>query len=210
MSRTGVLGGMFDPIHNGHIEAARFAYQNVSLDHVKLVPCSIPNHRNNAFTSSQHRMLMAEMAVSQFPELKVDGLEIDREGVSYTVDTLRQLKNLEPDNNLVFILGLDSFNSLTDWKEWESLFALCSFFVLARESETVKPHIESQLDLGNRTVASPKELSAQQVGQVCFAQGFNYDLSSTEVRSKIAKGLDVSTDVDKDVNSYIKAHHLYI
>lgn len=210
MSHIGVFGGMFDPIHNGHVEAARFAYQNVSLDHVKLVPCSVPNHRKSAFTSAQHRLLMAELAVDQFPELSVDDLEIKREGVSYTVDTLRQLKNSNPDCNLVFILGLDSFNTLTEWKEWESLLALCSFFVLARDNETINPLIANAIDLDARAVKLPEDISEHQAGQVYLARGFNYDLSSTDVREKLGKGIDVSSDVDKEVYNYIKAHRLYI
>jgi len=209
MSRVGVLGGMFDPIHNGHVEAAKFASESMSLDSVKLIPCSIPNHREHAHCLAEHRVAMLELATSGHANLEVDEIEINREGVSYTVDTLRQLKSQEPEARLVFILGLDSFNTLPKWKDWNCLFDLCSLFVLSRNNENVVEQVAQQTDLVKRQVQSPTDLVQAGNGRICIVDEFDFDLSSTKVRNKLSMGLDISADVNEGVFRYIHEHSLY-
>ena len=88
-SRLGVLGGMFDPIHNGHVEAARFACQLLSLDLVKMIPCHIPNHRDSAVSNTTHRLNMLRLAIGSDGRLEPDDIELRKNRVSYSVETMR-------------------------------------------------------------------------------------------------------------------------
>ncbi|MDD9957925.1 MAG: nicotinate (nicotinamide) nucleotide adenylyltransferase [Gammaproteobacteria bacterium] len=209
MSRIGVLGGMFDPIHNGHIQAASYASQCLSLDMVKLVPCSIPNHRAETQTDAHHRLAMLELAIEGRAGLEVDTIELERTGVSYSVDTIRELVRKNKEADIVFILGMDAFNSLTSWYDWESLLDQCCFFVLSRMRGTINPDVAAAINLEDRVVDSAESLFKEGAGSFYFATDFNYDLSSTEVRSKLLENKNLGDDLNDKVYSYIKSNNLY-
>jgi nicotinate-nucleotide adenylyltransferase len=200
---------MFDPIHNGHIEVASFARNYLSLDLVKLVPCSIPNHRKNANSSAFHRLAMLNLAIEKQDGLQVDSIELKREGISYTADTLQELKRQNKASQLVFVLGLDSFNTIAKWHDWEKLFELCSFFVLARSGAKINKETSQVIKLNERLAKSNEAFFQQSTGRILFAKEFNNDLSSTKVRNQFAEGKDLHSSLDDAVYSYIKQHNLY-
>ena len=209
MSHIGVLGGMFDPIHNGHVEVAKFASESLSLEMTKLIPCSIPNHRAEAISSADHRVAMLELAIKDYENLSIDPIEVYKDGISYSVDTLRELKAQNPESGIVFILGMDAFNNLNRWHKWEQLLQLCSLFVLARSGENVNYGIATEIDLLNRKVDSGETLLQKEAGSVFISEEFNCELSSTTVRSKLLLGEDLSQELNEKVYSYIKKHNLY-
>ena len=209
MSHIGVLGGMFDPIHNGHVEVAKFASESLSLEMTKLIPCSIPNHRAEAVSSADHRVAMLELAIKDYENLSIDPIEVYKDGISYSVDTLLELKAQNPESGIVFILGMDAFNNLNRWHKWEQLLQLCSLFVLARSGENVNYGIATEIDLLNRKVDSGETLLQKEAGSVFISEEFNYELSSTTVRSKLLLGEDLSQELNEKVYSYIKKHNLY-
>jgi nicotinate-nucleotide adenylyltransferase len=141
--------------------------------------------------------------------LQVDSIELKREGISYTADTLQELKRQNKANQLVLVLGLDSFNTIAKWHDWEKLFELCSFFVLARSGAQINKETSQAIKLNERLTTSSEAFFQQSTGRILFAKEFNNDLSSTKVRNRFAEGKDLRGSLDDAVYSYIKQHNLY-
>lgn len=212
-SRLGVYGGMFDPVHNGHIDAARFAVSLLNLDRLLLVPCANPNHRDPATASSEHRLRMLALAIADFRKLAVDSREIERGGVSYAVDTLAALQAEgaaagEP-CILVFILGLDAFNTLPHWHQWQRIFELAHLLVLNRSGAELDENVAAETGLAERRVRSPDELFVANSGKIYLAEDFDYVLSSTEVRSSLRANESTAQMLDEKVRLYIEDNRLY-
>ena len=209
ISRLGVFGGMFDPVHKGHVRAAKFARQLLSLGTVKMIPCHIPNHRNLAVSSTNHRSNMLRLAIEGDPGLEVDDIESDNDEVSYTVETLRSLQARKSSNSMILILGMDSFNSLPEWLKWEELFSLCSFCVLPRADLKIDKAIYGKIDLERRLVSSVTEFYEERAGKIIVAEDFHCESSSTEIRSELDSEYRGRSNLDEKVWSYIEKHDLY-
>lgn len=209
ISRLGVLGGMFDPVHIGHVAAAEFAANYLQLERVKMIPCNQPNHKGQAHASASHRVAMLECATKNSAQLEIDDCEIQRGGVSYAVDTLRYLKEQQLAEHIVFVLGMDSFNSIPQWYEWEALFTLTHFLVLARNGEEVNSQTASSIDLEKRFVQNAIELFEQEVGQVHISTEFNNPNSSTNVRDALNSNQPYCDSLDPAVLNYIRQNELY-
>lgn len=207
-SGLAVLGGMFDPVHNGHIEAARYALHYLGVNRLKLIPCKKPNHKQGASSGAKHRLAMLNLAVGLDERIEVDPIEINRSGVSYTVDTLIELRRCE--DRLVFVLGMDSFNTLPQWHHWTELLELCHFLVLARPGSVVSSAVKEQLNIEQRQVQSPAQLLSGDSGKILFAEDFDFDISSTGLRERLMAQADVSGEMNAQVLAYIKTNHLYV
>ena len=120
MSRLGIFGGMFDPVHEGHLEAARYAKELLRLDCVKLIPCNIPNHRTPAYCSAAHRLAMLELVTKDEFGIEVDDTELRKASVSYSLETVKVMRANTVADSIVFILGMDSFNSIISSNETTS------------------------------------------------------------------------------------------
>lgn len=208
-SRIGVYGGMFDPVHIGHIKAATFASKLLELDQVLLVPCAIPNHREAACASAEQRISMLQLATQGRKRLKVDGREITRPGISYAVDTVQSLRDEYPNEQLVFILGLDSFNTLPQWHEWRRLFELAHLLVLNRSGGELDQLVCDEVDFSRRLVAEPQQLFSKASGNICFAQDFDIDVSSTRVRDLLRANEETGNLLDEKVGLFIDDNKLY-
>lgn len=209
ISRLGVFGGMFDPVHNGHIEAARYAKDLLSLDLVKLIPCNIPNHKTRSHASAADRLSLLEIAVKDESGIEVDDIELRKSSVSYSVETLRAIKAQKLARSITFIVGMDSFNSITNWFNWEELFSICSFFVLGRSGLVVNEKIAASIRLETRLTDSVPEFHSQPCGKVFIASKFSIDLSSTSVRAKLNAGLGMENCLKQEVFNYITDKNLY-
>ena len=208
-SRLGVFGGMFDPVHNGHLEAARFALQKLRLDQLRMIPCHLPNHRQSASSESMHRLKMLQIATIEDAAIEIDPIEINRPGTSYTIDTLVQLQKKEIASSLVFVVGVDSFNTLPQWHRCLELFNFCHFLVLARSGASISTDVRELIDMESRLVESELEMFDSNSGKVYLANNFNHTISSTTVRSKLIAQEDVSAILDKKVIDYIRDNCLY-
>jgi len=209
ISRLGVYGGMFDPVHNGHIKAACYARDLLELEQVKLIPCKQPNHRSDAVASPEHRVTMLRLAIKDLPGLEIDTCELDRAGVSYAVDTLEYFHSQGIAEQIVFVLGMDSFNTLTSWHRWEAVQNLCHLLVLPRANEMLDEELADKLQLPTRMVDQPQKLFRQRSGCVYFDSEFSNTASSSQVRHTIDAHDDLTTLLDRQVFDFIVENELY-
>lgn len=183
--RVGIFGGTFNPVHTGHLIAARDVFEQLRLDVLKLVPCALPPHKSApALAPANHRLAMLRAAVRGQNGFEVDDIEIRRGPPSYSVDTLRELRCRYPRAQFFFVIGSDSLPELTLWRESAALFQFCTFAVVTR------PGYE------------PAKLPA---GARCrFVRGHACEISSSDIRSRLARGADVRWLVPDAVFRYIR------
>ncbi|MCK5724204.1 MAG: nicotinate-nucleotide adenylyltransferase, partial [Gammaproteobacteria bacterium] len=143
----GILGGTFDPIHYGHLRTALDVQQCLSLDEVRFIPCGEPPHRDKPVAESLQRLAMVRAAIAGQKGFSVDDREIRREGPSYMVDTLTSLKHDFKTESLCLILGMDAFNGLEQWHQWQQIFELANIAVMKRPAETGQIEMNKNLML---------------------------------------------------------------
>ena len=209
LRRIGVMGGMFDPVHNAHVEAAKIAIQVLDLDVLYMVPCHVPNHRSAANASAEQLLEMLRLATGGIRKVKVDDRECRREGVSYTVDTLVSVANDNPGAMLVLVLGIDAFANLPQWHNWQALFALGSVLVLDRPGPLVQIDPELEMDLQYREVNSVDRFFSVPQGRIWRLSEPKLEISSTQVRESLNANPSAAQQIPAAVADYIKANSLY-
>ena len=200
-SPLAVLGGLFDPVHKGHVSAALFALEFLSVQRLKMIPCHLPNHKVVPATQAEHRLAMLTLATASYPQIEIDPIELQQYRVSYSVDTLTELKKRH--SMLVFVLGVDSFNSLPQWHDWQKILELSHLFVLPRHGSTISDGTLPAVDIEHRQVGISEQMLASASGKIIFCENFDYDVSSSEIKKKITRGDDVSAALDAKVVQYI-------
>ncbi len=188
--RIGILGGTFDPPHIGHLIVAQDAWNALGLDRVLFVPAAVPPHkRGRVSTPAEVRLAMVEAACADDPRFEASDLEIRRGGTSYTVDTLRALKERDPQGALFFLLGADQFREIHTWRSPEELVRLAELVALSRPGY---PNVEPQIGLPYR-----------RLDVTCV------DISATEIRRRVVAGEPIRYLVPEAVEAIIRAHGLY-
>ena len=187
--RIGVMGGTFDPIHNGHLVAASEVASAFDLDEVIFVPTGSPYLKDNV-TPAEHRYLMTVIATASNPRFKVSRIDIDREGPTYTVDTLADMQKLYPDAELVFISGADAIAQISAWKNADELWGLAHFVAVSRPGHKL-------------TVPDAPEGAISKLEIPALA------ISSTDIRARVQTGKPVWYLVSDGVVQYIAKNHLY-
>ena len=197
--RLGLLGGTFDPVHLGHLLMAEQAREQCRLDQVWLLPAGQPPHKTGAAISTgKQRAEMLEFATAGHPDLVVNRMEFSREGKTYTVDTLEQLKQDRPQDELFFIIGADSLDDLADWREPERIVEYAVVVAVNRGDRPLPAKGELAQRLGS-AIASRVELVAMP----------GIDLSSTDIRRRVREGKSIRYMVPRAVEVYIEEHGLY-
>jgi len=191
----GLLGGTFDPVHLGHLAVARQVAAALALSSVYLVPSNRPPHRRAPAAPPADRLAMARIATADEAGIGVLDVELGRGGVSYTVDTLRELRDRWPGEALVLLLGWDAARLFSTWKEPQAIAELCALAVFNRAGES-QP---AAADLEAAGLPPATRLLAVE----------SPDISATAVRRRLATGGDVSSMVPPGVLAYIRKRHLY-
>ncbi|MCC2615811.1 nicotinate-nucleotide adenylyltransferase [Aestuariibacter halophilus] len=208
-SPLGILGGTFDPIHNGHLGPVQEAAQRIGLSGVTLLPCHIPPHRATPSVSAEQRLEMARLACLDWPFFSVDDRELRRDTPSYTVDTLHQLRAESAQRPLCFFIGMDSWLSFDQWVRWQEILTLCHLVVCQRPGYPEKPSNALQEALSQRQTEHPSALLERPCGHIFFAPSTRVDISATTLRQRLAAGEDAKTWLPARVLNYIQQHHLY-
>lgn len=201
ITRIGILGGTFNPVHMGHLILAQDAMEHFELATVLFVPCASPPHKPaRDLLPSEHRLAMLEAALEGEIRFQVSRLETDRGGTSYTIDTARELSRLHPGAEINFILGSDSLLELHLWKEIGELLELCRFVTLTRPGADCDCLLKADLHL---PPPWPDRLKQN------IRAGHTVGISSTDIRYRVAEGLSIRYLVHPAVEMYIAEHSLY-
>ena len=197
--RIGILGGTFDPVHLGHLLIAEESRIGLQLDQVLFVPAGRPwLKEGQPLTEANHRVCMVELAIASNPHFQVRRDEVDRPGLSYTVDTLEELRaELPADTELYFILGLDAFESFHRWKEPEMILDLCRLVVVSRPG-----YADDERDQLLARYRSHGD-------RICLLPVHSVDFSATEIRRRTAAGISFRYQVPEAVEEYILEQGLY-
>lgn len=192
--RIGVMGGTFDPIHHGHLVAASEVQSRFNLDQVLFVPTGEPWQKSDRVVSlAEHRYLMTVIATAANPRFSVSRVDIDREGLTYTIDTLRQLREQFPEDELFFITGADALSSIITWQDHEELFELAEFVGCTRPGHEMNEEVLAGLPSERVSIMEIPALA----------------ISSTDCRARVASGEPVWYLVPDGVVQYIGKYGLY-
>jgi nicotinate-nucleotide adenylyltransferase len=211
-----ILGGTFDPVHYGHLRLAADVRAALQLAEVRLVPAGVPPHRAPPVASGAHRLAMAELGCAEFPGLRADGREVERDGPSYTAITLESLHDEQPARPLALVVGADAFAGLEQWWHWERLFSLAHFLVVERPgvafapdalSPTLKTHWQRRL------TTDPLRLARTLSGAILRVAVTPQPISASAIRAALALGAAGRSEVrgllPAAVLAYIDRNQLY-
>ncbi|MEO7057583.1 MAG: nicotinate-nucleotide adenylyltransferase [Caldimonas sp.] len=191
MKRIGIFGGSFDPVHNAHVALAGVALEQLHVDEVRWVPVGQPSQKTRQLADGADREAMVRLAIAGESRFVLDRTELRRRGTSYTLDTVREYRAAEPDAEWFLILGQDQYASLHTWRDWRELVGLVT------------------LAIANRPGAEPlvNTMVAQAASQIVTLPMM--DISSTEVRRRVAAGESIDDLVPAAVAGYIERRRLY-
>lgn len=207
--QIGFFGGTFDPVHNGHLRLALEAKQLLGLDEMRLLPCHRPPHREAPQANSQQRADMLRLAIAQCPALQLDERELRRDHVSYTIDTLREVRaELGAEVSVVWVLGMDAFIGLNTWRSWEDLLTF-THLVVAQRPGCPQPTEGEMADYLQRKQTDSNFLQQQPCGGIVLPSLSLLPISSSKVREQIHRGESPQFLLPDAVWQYIHQHRLY-
>jgi nicotinate-nucleotide adenylyltransferase len=193
LSRIGLFGGTFDPVHRAHVALAESALVALALDVVRWVPAGQPWQKrgDREVTAAAHRVAMVQQAIAHEPRFLLDRIEVDRAGPSFTLDTVRALQAAGPGHDWVLLIGQGQYANLHTWHDWRELLARVELAVANRPGPARPPHADVRAH-PHRMVPLPM-----------------LDISSTQIRDAARAGADLSPMVPPEVARYIARHRLY-
>ena len=202
--KKGILGGTFDPIHNGQLYLAENAYREFGLDLVFLMPANVPYFKTvtGHVTDASLRLEMTRLAAGERPFLRVSDFELMREGNTYTAVTLESLKAMHPEDELYFIMGADSLYKIEKWYKPEIIFGNAVILCAGRSDDAAEISLDEKIrQLKEKFSESKPDIRKMNCG--------NIDISSTMIREMVSRGEDISAMVPRSVEKYILKKGLY-
>jgi nicotinate-nucleotide adenylyltransferase len=209
MQPIGLFGGMFDPIHYGHLRTAFELWQALKLAEVRFMPAGSPPHKHATHASAELRLAMVRAAIADQKGFVVDDREVRRSGVSYSYDTLAEVRTEFPDRSLCLLLGMDAFLGLPDWHRWRELLDLAHIVVAHRpgwKAPTMGPLGEVMVDRGTGSV---RDLHEKLAGRIYIRAVTQLEISSTDLRHVITSGQDPRYLVPEEVRKIIRETGCY-
>lgn len=196
----GIMGGTFDPIHNGHLMLGRFAKDLYSLDEIWFMPNGNPPHKSSATieTLTNHRVKMVQMAIQEEEAFTLQLYEVNRKEVNYSYLTMEHFREIYPEHHFYFIIGSDSLFGIEKWKHPERLLKTCTVLAAYRDGKKTSEMEEQIRYLNQKYEADIRLLNTPDV-----------DISSSEIRKRIKEQLSIADMVPKTVCDYIYQNHLF-
>lgn len=207
---VGVFGGTFNPVHYGHLRSALELTERLALDHLRLMPCAKPPHREAPACDARQRAAMVELAVRDEPQLRCDTRELDREGVSYTILSLEELRlELGAQHSLCLVMGCDALLKIDSWHRWGELLTVAHIIVIARPGWQF-PETGPVADwLVSHRTSDRQILRRDACGSVLIEELRPLAISSTEIRELLQSGRSVRYLLPEPVLDYIETRQLY-
>ena len=199
IKRIAIMGGTFDPIHFGHLVTSEAVKEQFHIDKVLFIPSGQPPHKKDKIVSAaEQRYMMTLLATESNPSFFPSRIEIDREGYSYTIDTIRQLKKDEPEAEIYFITGADAFLQILTWRNPEELLRSCHFVAATRPGYTC-PQLTEEVN----------RLSNEYGAHIHFIEVPALSISSSDIRQRVREGKSIKYLLPETVENYIYKHGVY-
>lgn len=206
-----VFGGTFDPIHKAHLACAQYVLTHCAVREVQLMPCHLPAHRASPGVSAEHRAAMVQIAIQDMPGLQLQPLELNKHSPSYTVDSLRLLREQYPRGGLLFVMGMDSLAYFKQWHQWQSILQLAHLVVCQRPGSSATqgdcPALLEQFGTN-----SLQDLHLLDAGKIMLLDNPPQELSATRIRTLLEKNQpdnELNQLLPAEVLQYIKTQRLY-
>lgn len=203
----GLLGGTFNPIHNGHLRLAQELADALNFSEVRFIPSANPPHKTAPKISAQHRAAMVQLAIADNPLFKLDRRELDRAGASYTIDTLISLQEeLGGSAPLCLIMGSDAFAQINTWHRWQALIDYCHIILVQRPASATQPKLAEELSvlLHNHYTENISDLTTENAGYIHMQKITALDITSTNIREQLKAGHSPRYLMPDNVIAYIK------
>jgi len=208
--RLGIFGGTFDPPHVGHLLAASDAIEHLALDRLILIPAAVqPLKTSRRTASGTDRLAMVRLTAADDPRFETDPVELDREGLSFTVDTLREFARRFPSAERYFLVGADVLSTFAKWREPRIVLELATLGVLTRREEPEAAPVESPTSLRPTARLNVDSLDEALAQRSTIVPTRRIDVSSTEIRERVRSGRSIHGFVTDAVAGYISSHGLY-
>lgn len=207
--KEAILGGTFDPIHNGHLRLALELQHALQLDRMSLMPCHRPVHRDNPGASAQARAEMVRLAIADCPQLVLDERELRQDRPSYTFDTLQDIRGeIGPDVSLSWVVGMDAFIHLSSWHRWQELLDLAHLIVIGRPGYRL-PEQGAEAEFLQTHRAALAALDTTPQGAIVLPALSMLDISATAIRQQLAQGLSPRYLLPDNICDYLVDNRLY-
>ncbi len=207
---VGVFGGTFNPVHYGHLRSALELVEHLGLDHLRLMPCAVPPHREAPSCCAEDRAAMVELAVASEPRLRCDTRELKRDGVSYTIDSLLELREeLGEGHSLSLVMGCDAALKINTWHRWEALLDSAHIVLIARPGWHFPRRGEVAEWMQAHRAADAEVLRSHRAGSILVEELRPLAISSTELREMLADGRSARYLLPEPVLGYIQDRQLY-
>lgn len=208
-----LLGGSFDPVHHGHVALCSYFAKLLVPDELRVIPAGNPWQKDRLHAAPEQRVAMLKLAFGQLAvPVLIDEREILRASPTYTIDTLREMRNeMGAEVSISFLIGADQLQQLHTWKEWQQLFDYAHICAASRPGfhlggEHVPPEVVREFA---RRAGTPEQIRGTPHGLTCLAPNLAVDISATQIRAALERGDDTGALIPSGVLDYIKQHHLY-
>lgn len=205
----GLFGGVFDPVHHGHLRTAFELKVRLGIERVHFIPVGIPPHRSEPEATAEQRVAMLEAALMNEPGCVVDRRELDRVGPSYTIDTVQSFRGEYPDHVLCLLLGMDAFLGLLGWRDWRGLLDLVNLIVARRPGARLPESGELAGLLADRRVMPAPSRAWARAGEILIQDVTQLEISSTDLRASIHDGIEPKYLVPAAVWNIIESSQCY-